>query len=162
LHKKEDKIMIRCEQSIHIAAPSDVVWSILSDPQTWPSWFPEIDQMTGFDPSSGCVLLKRHGTIAKASLHLVDKAQGVLVVNVRQPHEPSASYTFDIDRSGSLFNTDDTQTKLSYMLEYDPPGGFFRNFFATSDSSDVHAVRQTLQQLKQLAEERMMSAVNTP
>ena len=39
-------MLVKFEQRTDINAPVETVWSIVSDPKTWPLWFPEVEQVT--------------------------------------------------------------------------------------------------------------------
>lgn len=61
-----------------------------------------------------------------------------------------------MSRSGRLFGSDDNRTQLSYMLEYNAPGGFFGRSVANDNLTDTSTVRHAVEQVKALAEERAL------
>jgi carbon monoxide dehydrogenase subunit G len=142
--------MPRSEQRITIQAPDDTVWSILTNPHAWPAWFPDIDQVSGFNPSNSTIQLQQHGQPGRASIKHADKPQGVMVVNLVVDGQHTA-HTFAIDRTGRLFGFDRTTT-LSYMLEYDASGSFFQRGPANNNPADIRSVRHVLEQVKARAE----------
>ncbi len=39
------------ERSIEIDAPVEKVWEVLTDPRTWPEWFPGVDSVASVNTS---------------------------------------------------------------------------------------------------------------
>jgi len=40
------------ERSIEIDAPVEKVWEVLTDPRTWPEWFPGVDSVASVNTLS--------------------------------------------------------------------------------------------------------------
>jgi uncharacterized protein YndB with AHSA1/START domain len=142
---------VKFEQHIKIDAPNDVVWSVLTDPNKWPLWFPAMEQVTGFTgvKSGATFQFKHDDTVGTGAISNVDEAAGkILVVTQDGGHE--VTHLFDIDRSGFFGMGSDS--KLTYVMEYDPPGGFLGDFVAGSNPADLLKVKHTLEKVRDLAE----------
>lgn len=142
---------VKFEQHIKINAPNAVVWSVLTDPNKWPLWFPQIEQVMGFSGvSSGATFQFKHGeSLGTGAISNVDEAAGKLLV-VTQDGGHEVTHLFDIDRSG-LFGMG-SDSKLTYVQEYDPPGGFLGDFVAGGNPADLIKVKHTLEKVRDLAE----------
>jgi hypothetical protein len=147
--------MVKFEQQIKIDAPVDTVWSILKNPNTWPLWFTEIGQITNLSAveNGGTFQYKSGDDMAAGSIAHVDEERGIIKVVVQEGSVP-ATHTFDVDRRGGLFGFGGNDSRLTYTMEYDPPGGMIGDFIAGGNPADLLKLKKTLERVRDLAEDQ--------
>lgn len=146
-------MLVKFEQRIDINAPMETIWSILSDPNTWPLWFPEVEQVTNLRAvESGATFQWQKGGDAGSGsiVHVDDDSLRIKVVT--QMGSDQVTHTFDVDRAGGLFGIGGNDARLKYAMEYDPPGGIIGDFIAGGNPADQLRVKQTLEKVRHLAE----------
>jgi uncharacterized protein YndB with AHSA1/START domain len=145
--------MARFEQRVTIDAPVDRVWGIVTNPQTWEQWFPDVDQLTGLSAVEASVTFQwRHGDeTGSGSITAVDADRGLIKVVTTDGGGP-VTHIFDLDRAGGMFGLGGSETRLTYQREFDPPGGLLGEFIAGGNPADLLKVKQVLNKVKHLAE----------
>jgi uncharacterized protein YndB with AHSA1/START domain len=146
---------VKFDQHIDIDAPPDTVWGIITDPNTWARWFPDMEQLTNVSAveSGGTFQWSSGGEAGTGSIASLDPAADRLKV-FTQLGESQVTHTFDVDRSGGFLGLGGNDARLRYTMEYDPPGGFLSDFVAGGNPKDLLKVKQTLEKVKALAEGR--------
>jgi carbon monoxide dehydrogenase subunit G len=145
--------MARFEQRITIDAPVDKVWELLMNPATWEQWFPDVDRITGLGAiAAGTAFQWQHGDKSgSGSIEAVDSDRGLIKVLVGDG-ERQTSHIFDLDRAGGLFGLGGNDTRLTYQMEYDAPGGFLGEFVSGGNPAESLKVKHTIEKVKRLAE----------
>lgn len=144
---------VKFDQHIDIDAPADTVWSIVTDPNKWPLWFPDVEKVlsiTALEPG-GTFQWQSGGDTGSGSIVAVDAASDLLKV-VTQVGSSQVTHTFDVDRSGGFLGLGGNDARLRYTMEYDPPGGFIADFIAGGNPKDILKVKHALEKVKGLAE----------
>ena len=149
-------MLMKLYQHIDIDAPPDTVWNILTNRNTWPIWFPDLEEVTGGAVEVGGTSRRRSGEAGAGTIVSVEPTSNSLKV-VTQRDESQVTHSFDVVRSGGSLGMCDDITGLRYTLEYEPSGGFLGDFVAGSDFKDFVKTKQTLEKLKNLAESRVES-----
>jgi uncharacterized membrane protein len=144
---------VKFYQHIDINAPSDTVWSILTNLNTWPMWFPDLEQVTnvGAVESGGTFQWRSSGETGVGSIVSVEPAAARLKV-VTQLDDSQVTHDFDVVGSGGFLPMGGDNTGLRYTMEYDPPGSFLVDFVAGGSPKDSIKVKRTLEKVKGLAE----------
>lgn len=144
---------VKFEQHTDIDVPADKVWAIISDPSTWPLWFPDIQgTITIGSLDAGASFQWQNGDeVGNGSVVSVDTAANRLTVITEQGDTP-VTHIFDIDRSGGFLGLGGNDVRLKYTMEYDPPGGFISDFIVGGNPKDLLKVKHTLEKVKGLAE----------
>jgi uncharacterized protein YndB with AHSA1/START domain len=144
---------VKFDQHIDIDAPPDTVWSILTNLDTWPVWFPDLEEVTGMKEvgSGGTFQWRSASETGSGSIISVDPAADRLKV-VTQLGDSQVTHTFDVDRSGGFLGLGGNDARLRYTMEYDPPGGFLSDFVVGGNPKDLLKVKHTLEKVKGLAE----------
>jgi hypothetical protein len=144
---------VKFEQHTDIDAPPDKVWAIITDPKTWPLWFPDIPEDANVGSlAEGATFQWREGDeVGNGSIVSVDTASSRIQVVTQQGQIP-VTHTFDLDRSGGFLGFGGNDTRLKYTMEYDPPGGFISDFIAGGNPKDLLKVKRTLDKVRGLAE----------
>jgi hypothetical protein len=147
--------MVKFEQRVKISAPVDTVWGILKNPSTWPLWFTEIGQLTNLSgvETGGTFQYKSGDEMAAGSIVHVDEEQGVIKVVTQEGSVP-VTHSFDVDRRGGIFGLGGDNSQLTYLMEYDPPGGVLSDFVASGNPADLLKLKKTLDRIKDLAEKQ--------
>jgi uncharacterized protein YndB with AHSA1/START domain len=143
---------VKFQQHVTVDAPVETVWSILTDPSTWPLWFPDAERIENL----GAV---RAG--AAFTWHKGQETGAGSIVRVEQPRQmsvvttgggPAVTHSFEVGRAGGVMGVGGSDSRLEYTMEYDPPGGFIADFVAGGNPRDQVKVKGTLDKLKTLAE----------
>lgn len=145
--------MATFEQHVTIDAPMDKVWAMMSNPQTWAQWFPDVDSISGLSAVEPGTTFEwqdgdKHGS---GSIVDVDTARGLIKV-VTSLDEHQTTHTFDLDRTGGLFGMGGNDTKLLYRREYKASGSILGEFIAGGNIADTLDVKNTLNKIKRLAQ----------
>lgn len=146
---------VKFDQHIGIDATMDHVWSILTDPNKWPLWFPGMEEVTNFTgvADGSTFQFKQDDHVGTGSIVDVDEGNRRIKV-VTQAGGSQVTHTFDVDRAGGVFGIGGNDARLRYTMEYDPPGGFIGDFIASGNPADMLKVKHVLEKVKDLAEAR--------
>jgi len=146
---------VKFEQHVNIDAPVQAVWSAITDPNTWPLWFPDVEQVENLGAvQDGATFQWRSGGEAgSGSIASVDPDSNRLKVVTRMG-DSEVTHLFDVDRAGGVFGIGGNDARLKYTMEYDPPGGFVGDFIAGGNPKDALKVKHTLEKVKNLVEGR--------
>lgn len=144
---------VKFYQHIDINAPPETVWSILTNLNTWPMWFPDLEQVRngGAVESGGTFQWRSSGATGAGSIVSVEQAADRLKI-VTQLDDCQVTHGFDVVRSGGFLGMSGDNTGLRYTMEYDAPASFLVDFVAGSSRKDFIKVKQTLENVKGLAE----------
>jgi len=146
-------MLVKFEQHTDINAPVEAVWSILSDPSTWPLWFPEVEKISSLAAvqSGATFQWQKGGETGSGSIVHVDAGANQIKVTT-QMGGSEVTHTFDVDRAGGIFGMGGNDARLKYTMEYDPPGGLIGDFVASGNPADTLKVKHTLEKVRNLAE----------
>ncbi|MBK9945355.1 MAG: SRPBCC family protein [Kouleothrix sp.] len=146
-------MIVKFEQHTDIDAPPETVWAVISDPNTWPQWFPEIEQISGLGTlATGSSFSWQKGAESgSGAIVHVDENDLKVVTTIG---DNQVTHTYTIGRHGGLFGMGGHDTRLTYRMEYDPPGGLLGDFVASGNPADILRVKHTLEKVKHLAEGR--------
>ena len=144
---------VKFYQHIDINAPPDTVWSILTNLNAWPMWFPDLEQVmnAGAVESGGTFQWRSSGETGAGSIVSVDPAADRLKI-VTQLDDSQVTHGFEVIRSGGAGEISGGNTGLRYTMEFDPPDGFLVDFVAGGNPKDMIKVQLTLEKVKGLAE----------
>lgn len=144
---------VKFDQHANIDAPPEIVWSVISDPNKWPLWFPNIDRVSNVsNVASGGTFQWQHGTDtgSGAIVHVDEAAYQLKILTDMEGRQ--VTHTFDVDKSGGFLGFGGNDSQLRYTMEYDPPGGMLSDFVAGGNPADTLRVKGTLNKVKELAE----------
>lgn len=145
--------MARFEQHITIDATIDHVWAMMTNPQTWESWFPDVDTISGLTAvQAGASFEWRHGADSgTGTITELDGERGLLGVAITKGAD-TTTHVFDLDRAGGFFGIGANDTRLLYRRDYKAEGGLIGEFIAGGNIVDALEVKQTLAKIKKLAQ----------
>ena len=142
--------MPKFNDDIKISAPMDTVWSVLNDPTTWSSWFPDSDVITGLSSvaAGGTFQFQKGDKSGSGVIDRVDTEQGIVRVTTREG-DKQETHTFDLDKRGFMGMGNDTT--LKYTMEYDA-GNFISEFVVGGNPIESQGVHNTLKRFKGVVE----------
>lgn len=145
--------MPKFEQDIKLDAPVDKVWSILMNASTWPLWFPDAEQITNLGKVAEGATFQWHGgkDSGTGSIVSIDEDRGMIKV-VTGEGGRQTTHTVDLDRRGGLFGVGGNESRISYAMEYDAPGGFLGEFVTGGNPMETLKVKGVLEKIKNLVE----------
>ncbi|HNP87101.1 MAG: SRPBCC family protein [Chloroflexi bacterium SZAS-1] len=144
-------MIVKFEQHTDIDAPVETVWALITDPARWPLWFPDMSQAPSLSAlqSGGSFTWQDGSENGTGSIvHLGDSDLQV----VTHVGDKQVTHTFTVGRHGGLFGVGGHDTRLTYRMEYDPPGSLLGDFIASGNPVDALKVKHTLGKVKELAE----------
>ena len=146
---------VKFERHVDIDAPVERVWAILTDPTTWPDWFPGIDEVMDLGSvAPGSAFRWRDGdNTGQGSIDSIDAAKNRLKVLTQGESSP-VTHTFDVDRAGGVLGVGGHAARLTYTMEYDPPGGAITDFLLGGNPLDQLKVKHALDRVSTLAKMR--------
>lgn len=144
--------MPKFEREVEIDAPVEKVWDVMTNPKTWPQWFPGIEEVTNVSSISENSQFEwkdegrsGHGTIVRFEPH---KRLEIMT----QMGDDRDSHVFKLKKSGGLLGLAKDETKITYILDTLMGGGIISNFVAGGNPKDtlrvkkaVHALRRTVE-----------------
>jgi len=142
--------MAKFDQSIDISAPVEAVWSILTNPDQWPLWFPDLQGVTGLSAvqTGATFQWQSGGQTGTGSIGRVEPQRSLQVVTKMEGHQ--ATHTFRVERHGGLFGGNGAQ--LHYTLEFKVAGGLIGEFVAGGNPADLLKVKNAVTKVHDLAE----------
>lgn len=144
--------MPKFERHVEIDAPIATVWNILSDPNKWPMWFPDVDAVSSLTgvKSGATFQWNDNGTMQTGTIAQVEPNR--LLKVTQQDGSRQETHTFELKGSG-WFGADN-ESRLEYTLEYEAPGGVLGSFVLGGNPVDMLSVKRTLDKVKSLAEDQ--------
>lgn len=145
--------MPKFERQLEIEAPVETVWSILTNPNQWPLWFP------GVEAVSKVTAVERGGTFEWQD----EGRSGVGTIVSLEPNERLEIMTqMGDDKDSHLFEVKPDRgflgfgassgCQVEYTLDTLMGGGILAQFIAGGNPKDALRVKGALDRLKELAE----------
>ncbi len=140
------------KRDLDIDAPAEQVWAILTDPATWPEWFPDMDEVLDLaSVETGNSFRWREGdNVGRGTISSVDVDANRLKVLTQGDSSP-VTHTFDVNRAGGVLGFGGRTASLTDTMEYDPPGGAITDFLVGGNPMDQFKVKRTLDKVSALA-----------
>jgi uncharacterized protein YndB with AHSA1/START domain len=149
---------VKFEQHVEIDAAPEVVWSVLTDPRTWPVWFPDVERVANLGAVEQGAAFEWHkgNETGAGSITRLERQRQLRVVT--SGDGPAVTHTFELSRAGGVLGVGGGDARLEYTMEYDPPGGFIMDLVAGGNPRDLLKVKGTLDKVKALAEGKTRSS----
>jgi uncharacterized protein YndB with AHSA1/START domain len=144
---------VKFEQKIDIDAPGDKVWGIITNPNTWSMWLPEVTgevSVSNFAPG-GTFTWRNGDSVGNGSIVDINERSSIITLITQDDNIP-VTHTIDVDRSGGFLGIGGNDSRVKYVMEYDPPGGFISDFVAGGNPKDMLRLKNALTSLKKLVE----------
>jgi uncharacterized protein YndB with AHSA1/START domain len=143
---------VKFQQHVDIDAPPERVWSVLTDPALWPSWFPDLDQVALGKVTQGATFQYQEGNGQGTGRVVSIRNQSRLRVVTTKSGGSPVTHTLELKREGGVLGMGGNDTQVDYTMEYDPPGGFLSDFAAGGNPRDMMKARDVVQAIKKLSE----------
>lgn len=144
--------MAKFEQHTNIAAPVEAVWSILSNPQQWPFWFPDVQAVTNLSTiETGATFQWQNGDHSGTGAIVRANPNERLEVLI-EGGSHNTHHALQVERHGGVLGIGGHDSRLTYVLEIHPPGGFIGEFIEGGNPMDIRKAQHVVAQVKELAE----------
>jgi uncharacterized protein YndB with AHSA1/START domain len=151
---RKENNMPKFEREVEIDAPVEKVWDVLTNQNTWPQWFPGIEEVSNITDvvENSQFTWKDEGRIGQGTIVKVDLLKRLEVIT--QMGDDRDSHVFTLKPSGGLLGLAKDETKLTYELDTLMGGGIISKFIAGGNPRDtlrvkkaVHALRRTVESM---------------
>lgn len=144
--------MPKFEREVEIDAPIEKVWDVLTDPKTWPQWFPGIEEVTNVSSIAENSQFEWKDEERTGGGTIVKYEPPKRLEIMTQMGDDRDSHVFKLKKSGGLLGLAKDETKITYVLDTMMGGGIISNFVAGGNPKDtlrvkkaVHALRRTVE-----------------
>lgn len=147
--------MPKFEREIEIDAPVEKVWGVLTNPKTWPQWFPgisEVSDLGTFSENENFDWKDEERTGQGKIVKL--KPERRLEIETQMGDDRDL-HVFILKPSGGILGLAKDETKVTYGLDTLMGDGILMNFIASGNPKDtlrvkkaVHALRRTVESMK--------------
>jgi uncharacterized protein YndB with AHSA1/START domain len=144
--------MPKFQRSVDIDAPVETVWRVLTNPQSWPEWFPGVDTVSGARSVSGgeTLELAHEGRTGTARITRMEPERR-LEVRTRFGDDED-QHVFELKRSGGFLGLGDDECTVEYTLDTLMGGGILGNFIAGGNPRDALRVKKAMHMLRRYIE----------
>lgn len=146
--------MPKFEREVEIDAPVEKVWDVLTDPNTWPMWFPGIENVSNVSAvtENGQFNWTDEGRTGQGKIVKLDPHKRLEIRT--QIEDDQDLHVFILKPSGGFLGMAKDETKITYILDTLMGGGILSNFVAGGNPKDtmrvkkaVHALRRTVESM---------------
>jgi uncharacterized protein YndB with AHSA1/START domain len=144
--------MPKFEREVEIDAPIEKVWDVLTNPKTWPEWFPGIGEVTNVSSiaENSQFEWKDEGRTGRGTIVKLEPHKRLEIMT--QMGDDRDSHVFKLKKTGGLLGLAKDETKITYILDTLMGSGIISNFVAGGNPKDtlrvkkaVHALRRTVE-----------------
>lgn len=144
--------MPKFEREIEIDAPVEKVWEVMTNPATWPQWFPGVDAVEAapaLAEGASVTFTSERGT----GRAVFSKVEPLKRLEIRtQVGDDKDKHEFELKASGGFLGLSADECEVEYELDTLAGGGILGNFIAGSNPKDALRVKKTLHLLRKLVE----------
>lgn len=146
--------MPKFEREVEIDAPVEKVWDVLTNPKTWPQWFPGIEEVSNVSTISenGQFNWKDEGRTGRGTIVKYERESRLEIET--QMEDDRDLHVFILKPSGGFLGLAKDETKVTYVLDTLMGGGIISDFVAGGNPKDtirvkksVHALRKTVESM---------------
>lgn len=144
--------MPKFEREVEIDAPVEKVWEALTNPETYPQWFPGIDSVSNVTPLSEGTRFDwaDKGRTGRA---VVVKMEPMKRLEIKtQMGDDQDLHVFTLKPSGGFFGTKADECKVEYTLDTLMGGGILASFIAGGNPMDTMRVTKAMNLLRKMIE----------
>jgi len=140
------------EREIDIDAPVEKVWQIMTDPTSWPHWFPGIDSVSKLATvnAGGTFEWVNEGKVGHGSIVALDPMKSLEVIT--QMDEDKDLHKFKLRSTGGFLGLANDECKVEYVLDTLVGGGILGNFVSGGNPKDAIKVKKTMHNLRKYVE----------
>lgn len=147
--------MAKFERVEEIDVLPDKVWQVLSNPSSWDEFLPDVAdvQVSGAaTPGAAFYYTATGGKQGTAHVVKADANRYLEVVTEVEGHQTRHRFTLAPRMGGLLGLGGANGTRVDYVMEYNPPGGFIGAFMAGGNPVDLMKIKAALDKLEKVAE----------
>ena len=146
--------MPKFEREVEIDAPVEKVWDVLTNPKTWPQWFPGIKEVSniGAISKNNQFDWKDEERTGQGKIVKLEPERRLEIET--QMGDDRDLHVFILKPSGGILGLAKDETKITYVLDTLMGGGILSNFVAGGNPKDtlrvkkaVHALRRTVESI---------------
>jgi len=144
--------MPKFEREVEIDAPVEEVWDVLTNPKTWPQWFPGIKEVSDLSSVSDNAKFNWKDEERTGQGKIVKLEPERRLEIETQMEDDRDLHVFILKPSGGILGLAKDETKVTYVLDTLMGGGILSNFVAGGNPKDtlrvkkaVHALRRTVE-----------------
>ena len=147
--------MPKFEYEEEINAPDETVWAIVSNPNTWPQWFPEIESVSNFTgmQQGGTFEYQHNGMTGHGQITALRAGGETKELEVVTEVNKNRSVNwFRVGPKGGLLGGGGGKSWLNYHMEYNSAVPIVGSFITGGNPMDQKRMRNAVDKVKQLAE----------
>lgn len=146
--------MPKFESKMEIDAPVEKVWQVLTNPETWPQWFPGIDEVGSVTAleKGGTFQWVDDGKTGRGSIRLFEPMKKFEVLT--QMGDDQDSHLFELRPSGGFLNMNADECTVEYTLDTLMGGGILADFLAGGNPRDAMRVKKAMHLFRKVVESR--------
>jgi len=144
--------MPKFEREIDIDATVEKVWQVMTDPASWPHWFPGIDNVTNVSAinAGGTFEWADEGKVGHGTIVAMDPMKSLEVLT--QMDEDKDLHKFKLRSTGGFLGLANDECKVEYVLDTLAGGGILGNFISGGNPKDAIKVKKTMHNLRKFIE----------
>lgn len=144
--------MPKFEREVEIDAPVEKVWEALTNPETYPHWFPGMDSVSNVTTLSVGTRFDwaDKGRTGRASVVKMEPMKRLEIKT--QMGEDQDLHVFTLKPSGGFLGTNADECKVEYTLDTLMGGGILANFIAGGNPMDTMRVTKAMNLLRKMVE----------
>lgn len=144
--------MPKFERDVEINAPVEKVWQVMTNPQSWPQWFPGIDSVSdaGTLQEGAIIHWTSEGKAGQATIAKMEPMKRLEVMT--QLGNDKDSHVFVLSPSGGFFGLNADECKVEYTLDTLMGGGILGDIVAGGNPKDALRVKNATNLLRKLVE----------
>ena len=144
--------MPKFESKMEIDAPVEKVWQALTNPETWPQWFPGVDEVRGVTAfaKGGTFEWVNNGKTGRAAIRQIEPMKKLEVLT--QMGDDQDSHVFELRPSGGFLNMSPDECTVDYTLDTLMGGGILAEFIAGGNPRDAMRVKKAMHLFRRVVE----------
>lgn len=144
--------MPKFEREVEVDAPLEKVWEVMTDPASWPHWFPGIDSVSNVTSISagGTFEWVNDGKTGHGTIVAMEPLKSFEVLT--QMVDDKDSHKFKLRASGGFLGLKNDECKIEYVLDTLAGGGILGNFVSGGNPKDAIRVKKAMINLRKFVE----------